>query len=111
MLKNKVKEWRQARQITKAHLARQIGVCRSYVSKLESHAIQPSGEVMFRIAGYFKTRIEDIFSTGLLPSGNNRGVTPPARPAGPEKFKDRSLVNPTAKVVASLSRSKPNGTK
>jgi len=36
-------------------------------------------------------------------------ATPPARPAGMEKITDKSLVNPMAKVVASLSRSKPNG--
>ena len=61
MLKNKVKAWRQGKQISKAHLARQVGVCRSYVSKLEQGTLQPSGEIMFRIAAYFKVRIEDIF--------------------------------------------------
>jgi excisionase family DNA binding protein len=35
----------------------------------------------------------------------------PARPAGMEPVKDRSPVSPAAKVVASLSRSKPIGTK
>ena len=39
----------------------------------------------------------------------NQPATPPARPAGMETAKDKSLVGPTAKVVASLSRSKPNG--
>ena|ERR1017187_1459210 len=61
MLKNKVKEWRQAKKISKAHLARQIGVCRSYVTRLEQGTLQPSGEIMFRIAAYFKVQIEDIF--------------------------------------------------
>jgi hypothetical protein len=35
--------------------------------------------------------------------------TPPARPAGMVLTKDKSPVGPAAKVVASLSRSKPNG--
>jgi hypothetical protein len=35
--------------------------------------------------------------------------TPPVRPAGMESATDKSLVSPAAKVVASLSRSKPNG--
>jgi|SRR5208283_376303 len=83
MLKNSVKEWRQKKKISKAHLARQIGVCRSYVSKLERGNIQPSGEVLFRIVEYFKLRIEDIFqrvggekprqsnfSPKTLPNGN-----------------------------------------
>ena len=84
MLKNKVKEWRQAKKISKAHLSRQIGVCRSYVTRLEQGTLQPSGEVMFQIAAYFKVQIEDIFervdgkssqrhffSTNSLPNGNN----------------------------------------
>ena len=37
--------------------------------------------------------------------------TPPARPAGMEPATDKSLVGPTAKVVASLSRSKPKENK
>jgi DNA-binding XRE family transcriptional regulator len=61
MLKNNVKTLRLEKKLSKAHLARQIGVCRSYVSKLEAGSLQPSGEVMFRIAGYFKLRLEDIF--------------------------------------------------
>ena len=39
----------------------------------------------------------------------NLPATLPARPAGQAVIQDRSLVGPAAKVVASLSRSKPNG--
>jgi putative transcriptional regulator len=70
MLKNNVKLLRLEKKLSKAHLARQIGVCRSYVSKLESGSIQPSGDVMFRIAGYFNLRLEDIFQlVGKTASG------------------------------------------
>ena len=130
--------WRQTAKISKAHLARQIGVCRSYVTKLEQGKVQPSGEVMFQIAAYFKVRIEDIFehvgkaseqrhffSPETLPNGNtiSRFLISPgqaggqqtghsARPSsGNGAAKDKSLVGPTAKDVASLSRSKPNGNK
>ena len=48
-------------RLTKARLAREIGVCASYVTRLENNDIQPSGEVMFRIAAHFNCRIEDIF--------------------------------------------------
>jgi DNA-binding XRE family transcriptional regulator len=128
MLKNKVKEYRQAKQISKANLAREIGVCRSYVTKLERGGLQPSGEVMFRIAAYFKGRIEDIFErvggkptrqhffdTKSLPNVNTiskflispgqAGVQPTGHSARPSSgngaVKDKSLVDPTAKVVAS----------
>ena len=47
--------------MTKSQFARKIFVCPSYVTRLENMDIQPSGEVMFRIADYFDCRIEDIF--------------------------------------------------
>jgi len=129
MLKNRVKEWRDKRDIKKAHLARQIGVCRSYVSKLEQQDLQPSGEMMFRIAEYFKARVEDIFyregeedckrlffTVKSLPSGNRVSklhtgpgqavVQLPGHSARPSSGiggnkGQRSLVGPTAKGVAS----------
>ena len=61
VLRNNVKQFRERRGVSKSHLARQIRVCPSYVTRLENMDIQPSGEVMFRIAGYFKCRIEDVF--------------------------------------------------
>jgi putative transcriptional regulator len=61
MLKNSVEQFRRRRGVSKSHLARQIEVCPSYITRLENMDIQPSGQVMFRIAAYFKCRIEDIF--------------------------------------------------
>jgi DNA-binding XRE family transcriptional regulator len=61
MLKNLVREFRERKGVSKSHLAREIGVCPSYVTRLENNDIQPSGKVMFRIADYFKCRIEDVF--------------------------------------------------
>jgi putative transcriptional regulator len=61
MLKNSVTQFRERKEVSKANFARRIGVCASYVTRLENNDIQPSGEVMFRIAAYFNCRIEDIF--------------------------------------------------
>ncbi|MFA6543171.1 MAG: helix-turn-helix transcriptional regulator [Limisphaerales bacterium] len=61
MLANLVKQHRERRDVSKAHLARQIGVSRAYVTRLEGGQLQPSGEMMFRIAGYFKCPIEAVF--------------------------------------------------
>lgn len=58
---NKITALRAERGISKAHLARRIGVCRSYVCHLENGNLTASGEVMFKIAAYFKLRIEDVF--------------------------------------------------
>ena len=64
MLKNKVEQFRRRLGVSKSHLARQIRVCPSYITRLEDMEIQPSGAVMFRIAAYFKCRIEDVFQPG-----------------------------------------------
>jgi putative transcriptional regulator len=65
MVLNSVKQWRErwnnGRGISKAHLARQVGVCPSHITKLEQGKIHPSCEVMFRIAEYFKCKVEDVF--------------------------------------------------
>jgi DNA-binding XRE family transcriptional regulator len=61
MVTNVVTKWRVGKKISKAHLARQIGVCRAYVTRLEKGELQPSGDVMFRIAEYFKCRVDDVF--------------------------------------------------
>jgi len=61
MLKNLVSKLRQRKGVSKSVLARKIGVCPSYVTRLEKNDIQPSGEVMFRIAEYLNCRIEEVF--------------------------------------------------
>jgi putative transcriptional regulator len=61
MLENVVEQFRLRKGISKSHLARQIRVCPSYITRLENGKMQPSGEVMFRIARYFECRIEEVF--------------------------------------------------
>jgi DNA-binding XRE family transcriptional regulator len=61
MVTNNVTKWRQGRRITKAHLARRVGVCRAYMTRLEKGELQPSGDVMFRIAEHFECKVGDVF--------------------------------------------------
>ena len=61
MVINAVTKWRQAKGVSKAHLARRVGVSRSYVTKLEQGTMQPSGEMMFRIAKYLGQPLELVF--------------------------------------------------
>src|SRR5581483_891899 len=65
MIKNNITHWRSTmnngKGVSKAHLARRVGVSRSFVTKLENGTAQPSAEVMFRIAAYFKQRVEAVF--------------------------------------------------
>jgi putative transcriptional regulator len=61
MVTNLVSKWRMAKKVSKAQLARRIGVDRSYVTKLEQGKMQPSGEMMFRISKYFGQPLEEVF--------------------------------------------------
>ena len=61
MVINSVTKWRQAKGVSKAHLARRVGVDRSYVTKLEQGKMQPSGEMMFLIAKYLGQPLEAVF--------------------------------------------------
>lgn len=73
MITNELSKWR-ARQgrggISKAQLARRVGVNHSHITRLEQGKTQPSAELMFRFAQYFGCDIEDIFHYG--PKGKRR---------------------------------------
>jgi putative transcriptional regulator len=62
MLTNSVAKWRMARGVSKAHLARRVGVDRSYITKLEQGKLQPSGDMMFRLARYLGQPLEQVFA-------------------------------------------------
>ena len=61
MVTNSIAKWRMAKGVSKAHLARQVGVDRSYITKLEQGTKQPSGEMMFRFAEYLGQPIQAVF--------------------------------------------------
>jgi DNA-binding XRE family transcriptional regulator len=131
MITNKIAYWRstmnQGKGISQAHFARQIGVGRSFVTKLEKGAAQPGAELMFRTARYFKQPVEAVFqqlddrkskpapvcaeampvsqfhafaSVPAKPLRTSKAA-PSACPAESVEAMDKSLVGPTAKAVAS----------
>jgi transcriptional regulator with XRE-family HTH domain len=61
MLKNLITKFRECKGVSKSQLARKIGRCASYVTRLENNDIEPSGNVMFRLAEYFKCKVDDLF--------------------------------------------------
>ena len=61
MITNTVERWRTEKGVTKAHMARQVGVKRSYMTKLEQGRLQPSGDMMFRIAEYLEQPLIVVF--------------------------------------------------
>jgi DNA-binding XRE family transcriptional regulator len=68
-IEQKVKEFRIAKKMSKAALARRIGVARSYITKLENGQLQPSGPMMLRFAHVLQRPVEDIFLLIEVPSG------------------------------------------
>lgn len=59
---NCIQELRQERQITQQELADALAVTRATVVALEKGSYNPSLELAFRVAQYFKLKIEDIFT-------------------------------------------------
>ena len=74
MIANNIAYWRssmnQGKGISQAHLARRVGVGRSFVTKLEKGCAQPGAELMLRIADYLKQPVEAIFK--LVYEGRNK---------------------------------------
>lgn len=60
-IKHRVKEFRMDSKMSKAALARRIGAVRSYITKLESGQLQPSGPLMLRLAHVLQKPVEEIF--------------------------------------------------
>lgn len=60
-INNSIQELRHAKAITQQDLADAIGVTRATIIALEKGNYNPSLELVFRIAKFFKTDIEKIF--------------------------------------------------
>lgn len=71
MIINCVAKWRKEKDVSKADLARRVGVNRSYITKLEQGKMQPSGEMMFRFAKYLGQPLEEVFQHVQTPDGKD----------------------------------------
>jgi len=61
-LVNRLPVFRAETKLTQEQLAKAIGVTRATIVAIEGSGYNPSLELAFRIARYFKTDINDIFS-------------------------------------------------
>ncbi len=61
-IRNRIQEMRAAKSLTQQELADELAVTRATVVALEKGNYNPSLELAFRLAVYFKTDIENIFS-------------------------------------------------
>ena len=63
-MKNKLKVYRAMQDITQEELARELGVTRQTIIAIEKNKYDPSLALAFKIAEFFKVKIEDIFVHG-----------------------------------------------
>jgi len=61
-VENSLRVLRATRNITQEDLARELGVTRQTIHAIETGKYNPSLDLAFKIAIYFETRIEDVFS-------------------------------------------------
>lgn len=61
MIKNKLKVYRAMHDLTQEQLAEQVGVTRQTVIAIEKDKYQPSLKLAFKMAGFFKVKIEELF--------------------------------------------------
>jgi putative transcriptional regulator len=61
-MKNKIKVYRTMNDLTQEGLAQALGVTRQTILSIEKGKYDPSLELAFRMAKYFNTTIEEIFT-------------------------------------------------
>ncbi|AIS32651.1 helix-turn-helix transcriptional regulator [Methanobacterium formicicum] len=60
-MENKLKVYRAMNEITQEDLAKALGVTRQTIIAIEKNKYDPSLNLAFKIARYFKVQIEDLF--------------------------------------------------
>ncbi len=60
-MKNRIKVYRAMHDLTQEELASKLSVTRQTILAIEKGKYDPSLELAFRIARFFRTRIEEIF--------------------------------------------------
>jgi putative transcriptional regulator len=61
IIDNAIQEWRNKKNLTQQDLADAVNVTRATILALEKGSYNPSLELAFRLAKFFKTNIEEIF--------------------------------------------------
>jgi putative transcriptional regulator len=61
-IENQVKKFREEEEITQAQLAEELEVSRQTVNAIETGKYDPSLELALKIAEFFGTKVEEVFS-------------------------------------------------
>lgn len=59
---NQIKKYRKTTSTKQETLAKDVGITREYLSKIENGIYVPSSDLMIKICCYFKCDIGDMFS-------------------------------------------------
>ncbi len=60
-MKNRLRKMREKMEMSQEELAKRLGVTRQTIIAIEKGKYDPSLKLAFKIARFFKKRIEDIF--------------------------------------------------
>lgn len=60
-MKNRLRVYRTMTNLTQGELAEKLGITRQTVIAIEKERFDPSLELAFKMANFFKVAIEDIF--------------------------------------------------
>ncbi len=61
VIQNRLHVWRAEKRVTQEELAKEVGVTRATIIAIEKGSYNPSLELAFKLAIYFKTYIHSIF--------------------------------------------------
>jgi putative transcriptional regulator len=64
MMKNRLRVYRTMTNLTQGELAEKLGITRQTVIAIEKERYDPSLDLAFKMAKFFRVSIEDIFQYG-----------------------------------------------
>jgi putative transcriptional regulator len=70
-MKNRIKVFRAMNDLTQENLANALGVTRQTILAIEKGKYDPSLDLAFKIARYFKVSIEEVFTYEGQPPGSS----------------------------------------
>ena len=64
-MKNKIPSYREREGLSQGELATAVGVSRQTINAIERERYDPSLELAFKLAAFFKCEIEDLFEPDM----------------------------------------------
>jgi transcriptional regulator with XRE-family HTH domain len=71
-MKNKIKDYRKAKNIKLYEMAKMLGVTRQTYTNYESGEFEPSFDTLLKISKILKTSLDDLLNNDLYPSKRDK---------------------------------------